>query len=298
MNEQRLRTHTLLKGVILSGFTLLLFKMLLSGNITYLIAPKMYPYLYFTTVVLFLLGVLQIFKCTSDKPSFDCECCEEHRPPKNTLCSLFLYSLFILPIVTGFLFADHILGSSLAKNRQIQYNTNSTLSTSNTATANNVDYNSGQVTENNQNTTTAQPQEMSQQDYNILQDTLEKKKSFSVNDKLYMPTMNIVQDNLDSFIGKEIETTGFVYREKEFTNKQIVIARYVITCCIADASVYGLMAKGDVTKLEEDTWVRVKGRLNKQEYHSMTIPVLDIQSIEKINQPKQPYVYDIGIKID
>ncbi|KYC89884.1 hypothetical protein B4102_3891 [Heyndrickxia sporothermodurans] len=58
------------------------------------------------------------------------------------------------------------------------------------------------------------------------------------------------------------------------------------------------MAKGDVTKLEEDTWVRVKGRLNKQEYHSMTIPVLDIQSIEKINQPKQPYVYDIGIKID
>ncbi|MGE8203710.1 TIGR03943 family putative permease subunit [Heyndrickxia sp. NPDC080065] len=288
MDEQRIKFHTFLRGIILVGFTLFFYKLLLSNKISYFIAPKMYPFLYFTAFILLILGILQIFNGTSEKSNVICECCEDHGPPKTTFRSLFYYSLFIIPIFTGFLFSDHTLGSSVVENRQIQYETKSPSQPSTKVSKN----------KESQNTISSQPQEMSQKAYDTLQQSLIAQKKIVVDDKVYMPTMSILQENLDEFIGKEIETVGFVYREKDFKNNQIVIARFVISCCIADASVYGIMAQGDIASLENDTWIRVKGRLNKINYNDTTLPVLKIHSIEKIQEPKQPYVYDIAVKLD
>lgn len=58
--------HHLIRGIILIGFMLLLFKLLLTGNITLLIAPKMIRFIYFTLFVLLILGVLLIIRGTSD----------------------------------------------------------------------------------------------------------------------------------------------------------------------------------------------------------------------------------------
>ena len=70
-----------------------------------------------------------------------------------------------------------------------------------------------------------------------------------MNDELYVPMMNIIQENLPSMIGKTVTTKGFVYRENNFMQNQIIVARFGITCCVADASVYGIMAKGNVANL-------------------------------------------------
>ena len=44
--------HHLIRGIILIGFMLLLFKLLLTNNITLLIAPRMIRFIYFTVFVL------------------------------------------------------------------------------------------------------------------------------------------------------------------------------------------------------------------------------------------------------
>jgi uncharacterized repeat protein (TIGR03943 family) len=120
----------------------------------------------------------------------------------------------------------------------------------------------------------------------------------NINDDQYVPMMNIIQDNLKGMIGKTITTKGFVYREKNFMQNQIIVARFGITCCVADASVYGFMAKGDVAALPKDKWVQVTGTIEQTQYDGSTIPIINIKHISTISAPEQPYVFDVGIKIE
>ena len=79
---------------------------------------------------------------------------------------------------------------------------------------------------------------------------------------------------------------------------QIIVARFGITCCVADASVYGMMAKGEVASLPKDKWVQVTGKIDQTQYNGETIPVIKINQLSKITAPQQPYVFDVGIKIE
>ncbi|MBE6182980.1 TIGR03943 family putative permease subunit [Heyndrickxia ginsengihumi] len=291
----RIRLHTYLKGVLLIGFALLLYKLCLTNRLDLFISPRLFRY---TTVALFalmILGIIQIFLGTSSKEEVFCDCCEEHKPPKTTFRSCIFYSLFIIPIITGFMFSNHTLGSSVAKNRQIQ------LTDGNANVKTNNDQ--GTNTTNNKQATSSQgasttPQEyMTQQQYDALQKKLLASNDIRISDATYSPTVGIIENHIDQFVGKEVEIVGFVYRENGLPQNEMVVSRFVITCCIADASVYGMMARGNVSPLKDDTWVRVKGKIEKTTYHSSTVPILNITSLKKIAAPKNPYVYDIGIKL-
>src|SRR4051812_18237401 len=107
--------HHLIRGIILIGFMLLLFKLLLTNHITLLIAPKMIRFIYFTLFIFLTLGVLLIIRGTSEKKQdYHCDCDGEHSYPTSIGKSLLLYLLFIIPITTGFLFANNVLDSSMA----------------------------------------------------------------------------------------------------------------------------------------------------------------------------------------
>ena len=142
---------------------------------------------------------------------------------------------------------------------------------------------------------TEPPKLLSESEYVSLQETMIQQESFVIDDYHYVPMMGILKKGVTDFVGKEIETVGFIYREEGFSYNQVAIARFAMSCCVADATAHGLVAEGDVTKLKNDTWVRVKGIIDTTEYNKGTVPVLKITSIEKISEPEQPYVYNIGI---
>lgn len=58
------------------------------------------------------------------------------------------------------------------------------------------------------------------------------------------------------------------------------------------------MASGKVATLPKDQWVQVTGMIDKTQYDGETIPIIKIKQILKIAVPKQPYVFDVGVKID
>ena len=64
-------------------------------------------------------------------------------------------------------------------------------------------------------------------------------RKLQVKDKDYVQTMNVIGQNVNWFKGKEITFLGFIYKDKDVTGNKAVVARYGITCCIADASVWG-----------------------------------------------------------
>ncbi|MEH7307776.1 TIGR03943 family putative permease subunit [Neobacillus drentensis] len=288
--------HHLIRGIILIGFMLLLFKLLLTNNITLLIAPKMIRFIYFTLFVLFTLGVLLIIRGTSvQKHPYHCDCDGQHSYPTSFGKSLFLYLLFIIPITTGFLFANNILDSSVAINRTIKLGASSQDTKPSKAVK---DTNKTNVTAKSNDTLTNQHEPLSETEYTKLKKDMLQTKRINIKEKTYVPMMTIIQDNLQSMIGKTISIKGFVYREKNFMQNQIIVARFGISCCVADASVYGIMAKGNVAALPKDKWVQVIGTIEQTQYDGGTIPSIKIKQISKISTPKQPYVFDAGIQIE
>lgn len=99
-------------------------------------------------------------------------------------------------------------------------------------------------------------------------------------------------DDITSFNGKEANVVGFVYREATFPDDQFMVARFTVSCCVADASAIGLpVFSANASDFPADTWVSVKGTLKIDEFRGDQWPVLQAVTIEKIEQPEHPYLY-------
>ena len=299
-NHEDVSYHHLIRGIVLIGLTLLVFKLLVTNNIAFFIAPKMVHFIYFSFIVLLILSIILILRGTSEKKRYSCHCDGEHTYPTSIFKSIMLYGLFILPITTGFLFSDNVLDSSVAMNRPITLVSPTQNNDNNSETNTTSDVNKNQLNSiaNDNVPSSSQLEPLSEKEYSSLQKKLETTNHIKMNDEFYVPIINILSDNLSSMIGKTITTKGFVYREQNFFQDEIVIARFSVVCCVADASVYGIMAKGNVAHLPKDQWIEVTGRIDQIKYDGSTVPVIKIQKLSKIPVPENPYVYDVGVQIN
>jgi putative membrane protein len=92
--------------------------------------------------------------------------------------------------------------------------------------------------------------------------------------------------------GQPADVIGFIYREPTFADDQFMLARFTISCCVADASAIGMpVAWADTTSLPADSWVRVKGTLEVGQFRGDDVPILKADSVEPIPQPEHPYLY-------
>ena len=263
-NHEDVSYHHLIRGIVLIGLTLLVFKLLVTNNIAFFIAPKMVHFIYFSFIVLLILSIILILRGTSGKKRYSCHCDGEHTYPTSIFKSIMLYGLFILPITTGFLFSDNVLDSSVAMNRPITLVSPTQNNDNNSETNTTSDVNKNQINSiaNDNVPSSSQLEPLSEKEYSSLQKKLETTNHIKMNDEFYVPIINILSENLSSMIGKTITTKGFVYREQNFFQDEIVIARFSVVCCVADSSVYGIMAKGNVAHLPTDQWIEVTGKID------------------------------------
>jgi len=100
-------------------------------------------------------------------------------------------------------------------------------------------------------------------------------------------------DDLTSFNGREAAVIGFVYREITFPDDQFMVARFTISCCVADSTAIGLpvVFAGAAATYPADTWVQVHGTFQMGEFRGDTVPLLYADTIEVIDQPEHPYLY-------
>lgn len=320
--------HVYLRGIILIGFFLLIFKLLVTGNIQNFIAPKMVPFSYFSIAVLFILGVIQIWRSGSkNKEELYCNCGFDHNQNGSPLQTVLIYSIFLLPVMTGLLFPVTTLDSSVAANRGIKYGSGlytqppdssidiskaeeylddpegymkklderieaeygDGVEGSNDENGTNIDGNGGLGT----NPDGSDILILTTEDQKKLKDELLNRKKIIVDDKLYLPILNILHENPRLFNGKEVEIVGFIYKDPELEKNQIVVARFGVSCCVADASVYGIItALEEPSRIDEDQWVRVTGTLSTTTLNEWELPFLQITNLEKMDEPENPYVYE------
>ncbi|MFD1020764.1 TIGR03943 family putative permease subunit [Thalassobacillus hwangdonensis] len=307
---------------MLLGFTLLVIKLLITGDIYKFIAPRMMPYFYFTVTVLILLGSIQFLRSNAeDDAESDCGCVH-HTYQGSKGKSFFVYSLFILPIVTGFMFSDHVMGSSAAASKGFKYEVRSS-STKETITNEGSAETTIEPGVTTRSESTAPPElddsdktdeitpdtyteddfvEIDEEDiviltpqvrYPELYEQLLQSERIVMNEDNYIGVISILEESPDLFAGKEIEMNGFVFREDGFPDGQIVVGRFGISCCAADGAIYGILTEGGgATNLKNDQWVRVSGKLEQVEFNGWTLPLIIMDTAEKIEQPKEPYVYE------
>jgi uncharacterized repeat protein (TIGR03943 family) len=117
-------------------------------------------------------------------------------------------------------------------------------------------------------------------------------EKISVTDDNYFEVLDDLLNNLDTIEGKEIEISGFIYREDTFTKKQMAISRLSMSCCVVDATLYGYMVNGNVQGMKTNDWYTITGTLKKGSYKGEPVPVIDLKESKKIKAPEEAYLYE------
>jgi len=109
----------------------------------------------------------------------------------------------------------------------------------------------------------------------------------------WVRTLNVYPEP-DAYSGQKVKVQGFVIHPPELPPEYILISRFVITCCAADAYPVGLPVK--LTENSQvyppDTWLEVEGQMITENLGGKR--QLTIQSSvppKKIPQPQNPYEY-------
>lgn len=106
----------------------------------------------------------------------------------------------------------------------------------------------------------------------------------------YTNILKAVHDNIDSYIGKEIKFSGYVYRVIDFSNNQFVLARDMIID--SQSYVVGFLSEYDkIQDFEDGTWVEIVGTITKGKYHNQNIPIVKINNLHQIEKPQDEFVF-------
>jgi uncharacterized repeat protein (TIGR03943 family) len=95
-----------------------------------------------------------------------------------------------------------------------------------------------------------------------------------------------------AILGQSARFVGFVHQDEHYGPNHFMVVRYMVSCCVADASALGLLVSSpDVAKLESDQWVEVSGVFTPGDLDVWKMPVLVADSITPVAVPDQPYLY-------
>ncbi len=99
--------------------------------------------------------------------------------------------------------------------------------------------------------------------------------------------------NPDRLNGRDADVIGFVYRREGDPTGHFMVARFVMSCCSADASAVGMpVAWQGADNLPVDKWVRVRGPVKVQQFGKNALPVIEARTVEDMaGPPPQPYLY-------
>lgn len=121
-------------------------------------------------------------------------------------------------------------------------------------------------------------------------DNFQDTKFIKISDKNYVDMIQNLYCHPADYNGTNVEITGFAYIDP--TTHRASIARYVISCCIADASAVGLaIDAGDENNLVAGHWYEMQGRINTISYKNDVSPVLKVTWSNEIKKPLFTYIF-------
>jgi uncharacterized repeat protein (TIGR03943 family) len=97
----------------------------------------------------------------------------------------------------------------------------------------------------------------------------------------------------DAYTGQPVKVQGFVVHPPDLPSQYLLISRFVITCCAADAYPVGLPVKlsGNRDAYRPDSWLEVEGKMITETLKGKRQLTIEASSLKKIPEPANPYYY-------
>lgn len=322
----RFNIQQAVRALILFSFSGLIFHLHYSGNITKLINPKYETLSLSAAILFFVLFLIQLTRIWKVKghthdhchhEEGDCSHHHDHGDEPINFKKLVSYTILVLPLLTGFLLPVKILDASIVnKKGGMEVFSNKARQPKGSDEKQSGAYSElteeelldPDIVEKVPDDTifghAADPalddtnKDVSEEEYNKLISKLEKASHIELNDYVFGTYYDEMHRDISKYRGKTIKLKGFVYKEEGFKENQLVVSRFLITHCIADASIIGFLSEfSGAANLKEDTWIEAEGQIELTNYNGTELPIIKVSNWEKVNEPKEPYLYPINIKI-
>ena len=311
-SNRTLGWHYLIRAIIVLSFSVLITYLVKSGYINLYIAPRMLILVKLSAIGLYLIGIYQLvmsYRYLRNQSSVECDC--DHTPTGSAGKHIMIYGLFVLPLLLGFLLPNVTMGTVLAAKKGMNLSASSTSRVVQALPE--ADVPAELVTElptvraplfTEQSPPTEEAKLTAEQldklfvadeyneDFARLSKEIYQNDVIVIKDELFMEMLTAIDLFLESFVGKTVEISGFVYREPDMNLNQFVVGRFAMDCCSADALPYGVLVEDmDGAKYENDSWVKVRGQIDTTMYDGNEIMVFKPDSVEAIMEPATPYIY-------
>jgi len=294
--HKKMNFHYAIRAFIILGLSIYIAYLVKHDTLQYYIAPRMMHYIQWSSVLLFIVAISQLYFSIRSKTNVQLDCDCEHTPPRSLTKNILTYGLLILPLLFGFLLPDTTMNSALAAKKGV------ILSISQSTTQLNHSTGKGNYLLD----LPAPPSESlsSQADgkfialkpydqvYAKLSAKLYAKETMPIKSDIFLETLTALDLFMDEFVGKKLELDGFIYREPGMNADQFVVARFALQCCSADAIPYGVLIEYPHGKTyADDSWVKITGTMQTTNYKTQKIIKIDATQVEKLEAPKSQYVY-------
>ncbi|MEH2434159.1 MAG: TIGR03943 family protein [Nostoc sp.] len=108
----------------------------------------------------------------------------------------------------------------------------------------------------------------------------------------WVRTVNVYPEP-DTYTGQKVKVQGFVIHPPDIGKEYLFLARFVLTCCAADAYPVGLPVKlpNNQEAYSPDAWLEVEGQMVTENLAGKRQLTIAATSLKKIPQPQNPYSY-------
>jgi putative membrane protein len=295
----RVHVQHFIRAVVLAAFAIFFIELHITGDITKYINPKYDGMSKIAAGVFILFFFIQLFRIweKEEDSHVDCSpgCTHDHGYSGSLSKRLMSYGILIFPLLTGFAFAPTVLDSTIAAKKgtilpQVNRNENNGIEESVSEHDLTGSQEEQEVLPNNNF--------FSEEKYNQEMKKLEESEVIQMDDGIYSSYVEAMNMNPKDFEGRKIKVRGFVYKEEGLEENQLVLSRFLITHCIADASITGLIIEfNQANEFEQDMWLEIEGTLEVTTYNGIELPLIKAKKWTVIKEPVEPYIYPILIKV-
>lgn len=128
--------------------------------------------------------------------------------------------------------------------------------------------------------------------YKIYNNSFKVKDDIKEPDVMYLTAENYtnilksVHDDIESYVGKKICFTGYVYRLLDFKETEFVLARDMIVSSDTQTLIVGFLCECKNAKdFPDESWVEITGEITQGSYHG-DMPIIKVKEIKQIEKPE------------
>lgn len=254
---QSVRLQNTLKALLLIGLGLFLYSRLMNGTLFYYINERFMGFTILAVVGLLVVGLSYRYN-TPQSAHDDHDHAQAGHSHSHGLTWSGVF-LVALPVALGLLTPPQPLGVAALNNRDMNLQLNG--SAQRAVSTNSI----------------VQQREKAALDKNILD---------------WWRDFRTVPHANTALAGQPVKTIGFVYKDANYGADTFMLIRFTVSCCVADASVVGLLVQSpESASLTDDTWVEVTGTFVSSDLDNWKMPIVNAQQITRIDVPSQPYLY-------